>query len=59
MTQKRVGWLLDELKISKKLTNQIQRKIPKTKFLVPLSPKNNRGTINKKWNVIENVKVPS
>ena len=58
MTQKRIGWLLDELKISKKMTNQIQRKMPQTKFLVPLNPKNNRGPINKKWNVIENVKVP-
>lgn len=59
MTQKRIGWLLDKLKIPKKLTNQIQKKIPQTKFLVPLNPKNNRGSINKRWNVIENVKIPS
>ena len=59
MTQKRIGWILDELKIPKQLTNRIQRKIPQTKFLVPLNPKNNRGTINKKWNVIQNVKIPS
>ena len=59
MTQKRIGWLLDELKLSKRMTNQIQRKIPQTKFLVPLDPKNNKGPINQKWNVIENVKLPS
>ena len=59
MTQKRIDWILDELKIPKQLRNRIQRKIPQTKFLVPINPKNNRGTINKKRNVIQNVKIPS
>ena len=59
MSQKRIGWLLDELKISKRMTHQIQRRIPQTQFLVPLDPRNNKGPINKKWNVIENVRIPS
>ena len=58
MSQKRIGWLLDELEVSKRVTNPLQKKIPQTKFLVPLDPRNNKGPINKRWNVIENVKIP-
>ena len=58
-SQKRIGWLLDELKIPKKIIDRLQRKIPKTKFLVPLNPTNNMGPINKKWGVIENVTLSS
>ena len=59
MSQKRIGWVLDKLKTSKKIMNRLKRKIPKTKFLVPLDPKNNVGPINKKWGVIENVALSS
>ena len=59
MSQKRIGWALDELKTPKKIMNRLKRKIPKTKFLVPLDPKNNVGPINKKWGVIENVALSS
>ena len=59
MSQKRIGWILDELKTSKKIMNRLKKKIPKTKFLVPLNPKNNVGPINKKWGVIENVALSS
>ncbi len=56
MSQKRIGWVLDELKVSQKIISRLKKKIPKTNFLVPLDPKNNIGPINKKWKVIENVK---
>ena len=57
MSQKRIGWVLDELKIPQKIMSRLKKKIPKTNFLVPLNPKNNVGPINKKWGVIENVKI--
>ena len=59
MSQKRIGWVLDELKVSKKIVSRLKKKIPKTNFLVPLNPKNNVGPINKKWGVIKNVKLLS
>lgn len=57
MSQKRIGWVLDELKISQRVINRLKKKIPKTKFLVPLDSRNNVGPINKKWGVIENVEL--
>ncbi len=59
MSQKRIGWVLNELEISQRVINRLKKKIPKTKFLVPLDPKNNVGPINKKWGVIENVNLLS
>ena len=59
MSQKRIGWVLDELKTQKRIINRLKRKIPKTKFLVSLNPKNNIGPINNKWGVIENVTLSS
>ena len=58
MSQKRIGWTLDNLKVSKKIISSLQRKISKSKFLTPLNPKNRKGSINKKWCVIENVQPP-
>ena len=58
MSQKRIGWTLDNLKVSKKIISSLQRKISKSKFLTPLNPKNRKGSINKKWGVIENVQLP-
>ena len=58
MSQKRIGWALDKLKVSKKITKPLQKKISKAKYLTPLNPKNRRGSINKKWGVIENVEFP-
>ena len=57
MSQKRIGWTLDELKVPQKIIIRLKNKIPKTNFLAPLDPKNNVGSINKKWGVIENVKL--
>ena len=57
MSQKRIGWILDKLKVSQKTINRLKRKIPKTNFLAPLDPKNNIGSVNKEWGVIENVKL--
>ena len=57
MSQKRIGWVLDKLKVPEKIINRLKKRIPKTSFLVPLNPKNNLGSINKKWGVIENVKL--
>ena len=57
MSQKRIGWILDKLKVSKRITNSLQKKISNTKFLIPLDPKNRRGFTNKKWGVIENVEL--
>ena len=59
MSQKRIGWVLDELKVSQKILSRLEKKIPKTKFLVPLNPRNNVGPVNKRWRVIENVKFSS
>ena len=58
ISQKRIGWVLDQLKISKKIINPLQKKIPNTNFLTPLDPKNRKGFVNKKWNIIENVTFP-
>ena len=57
ISQKRIGWILDQLKVSKRIINPLQKKISDTSFLTPLNPKNRKGSINKKWNVIENVKL--
>ena len=57
ISQKRIGWALDKLKVSKRITNPLQKKVSDTGFLTPLNPKNRRGFINKKWGVIENVKL--
>lgn len=59
MSQKRIGWTLDKLKVSQRNLNQLKKRIPKTKFVVSLNPRNNVGPINKKWGVIENVKLLS
>ena len=48
MSQKRIGGVLDKLKVQQKIINRLKKKIPKTKFLVPLNPKNNVEPINKK-----------
>ena len=58
MSQKRIGWALDKLKIPNRITNPLHKKISNTKFLIPLNPKNRRGFTNKKWGVIENVELP-
>ena len=58
MSQKRIGWVLDKLKVPKRVINSLQKKVSKTKVLTPLNPKNRKGSINKKWGVIENVKFP-
>ncbi len=42
-----------KLKVPKKITNPLQKKISKTKSLTPLDPKNRKGPINRKWSVIE------
>ena len=57
-SQKRIGWTLDELKVSKRNISVLQKKVSKTKFLTPLDPKNRKGPINRKWGVIENVRFP-
>ena len=57
--KKRIGWVLDELKVPKKIISRLKKKIPRTNFLVSLNPKNNVGPVNKKWGVIKNVKLLS
>lgn len=57
ISQKRIGWILDKLKVPKGIISSLQKKASKTKFLTPLDPKNRKGPINKKWGVIENVKL--
>ena len=56
-SKKRIGWVLEKIRPKSKNLNQIVKKIPKTKFLVPLLPNNFNGPINQKWGVIENVKI--
>ena len=58
MSQKRIGWILDKLKVPKRIIKSLQKKASKTKVLTPLDPKNRKGPINKKWGVIENVQFP-
>ena len=57
ISQKRIAWILDQLKTPKKNLNLLQKKASNPKFLTPLNPKNRKGSINKKWNIIENVKL--
>ena len=57
ISQKRIGWVLDNLKVPKKIISPLQKKISKTKFLTPLNPQNRKGPINKTWGVIENVQI--
>ena len=59
MSQKRIGWALDKLKVGRKTLLRLNKKISKKNFLVPLDPKNNIGSIDKRWGVIENVKLSS
>jgi predicted transcriptional regulator of viral defense system len=59
MSQKRIGWLLENLGVEESIYKSILTKIPKNQFLVPLDPRNNKGPINKKWGVIENVSLPA
>ena len=58
ISQKRIGWALDKLKAPKKNVSLLQKKVSRSKFLTPLNPKNRKGSINRKWGVIENVKPP-
>ncbi len=58
ISQKRIGWVLDKLKTPKKNISLLRKKVSKPKFLTPLNPKNRKGSINRKWGVIENVKFP-
>jgi len=57
ISQKRIGWILDQLKVSKRIISPLQKKVSDTSFLTPLNPKNRKSSVNKKWNVIENVKL--
>lgn len=59
MAKKRIGWVLEKVAPKSKDIDRIRRAIPKTHFLVPLSPDSYKGPINQKWGVIENVKLPS
>lgn len=58
-SKKRMGWLLEKADPKNKELSRIAKAIPKTNFLVPLLPENFDGTINQKWGVIENFKLPS
>ena len=58
ISQKRIAWILDQLKTPQKNLNLLQKKVSNPNFLTPLNPKNRKGPINKKWNIIENVKLP-
>lgn len=57
-TQRRIGYILDSLKINSKITNQILENLPKTNSLIPMIPQiPNRGINNKKWGVVVNGKI--
>ena len=55
-SQKRVGWILDRLAPEKAL-RALRKKAAGSNFLAALDPKNRRGAVNKKWGVIENVRL--
>ena len=57
ISQKRMGWILDKLISQKKIIDPLWKKTSDSSFLTALDPKNRRGNINKKWGVIENVKL--
>ena len=57
ISQKRIGWVLEKLKAPKKNVSFLQKKVSRSKFLTPLNPKNRKGSINREWGVIENVKL--
>ena len=57
MSQKRIGWILDKSVSEKKIVKLLREKASGSNFLTALDPKNRRGAVNKKWSVIENVKL--
>ena len=57
ISQKRIGWVLDKLIAQKKILKPLWKKVSDSSFLTALDPKNRRGPVNKKWGVIENVKL--
>lgn len=58
-SKKRMGWILEKADPKSKDLSRIAKAIPKTNFLVPLLPENFDGSINQKWGVIENFKIPT
>ncbi len=57
-TQRRIGYLLDSLKVSPKITNPILKKLPQTNSLIPMIPQLPiRGLNNRKWGVVVNGKI--
>ena len=57
ISQKRIGWILDKSVSEKRIVRPLREKVSGSSFLTALDPKNRRGAVNKKWGVIENVKL--
>ncbi len=54
-TMRRMGYLLDSLRQSPKLINQLSAKLSRSKSLIPWTPnRENRGKVNRKWGIILN-----
>ena len=57
-TRRRIGYLLDLLKVNPKITNRILKDLPKTSSLIPMIPYLPvRGLNNKKWGVVINGEI--
>ncbi len=57
-TRRRIGYLLDLLKVKPRITNQILKGLPKTNSLIPMIPYLPvRGLNNKKWGVVVNGEI--
>jgi predicted transcriptional regulator of viral defense system len=59
-TNRRLGYVLESLKVSPRWLNRLRKMIPRTSSLIPLIPgKATRGTLNRKWGVIVNGGIPT
>jgi len=57
-TRRRIGYLLDLLKVDPKITNRSLKDLPKTNSLIPMLPQLPiRGLNNKKWGVVINGRI--
>ncbi|MGE0175281.1 MAG: type IV toxin-antitoxin system AbiEi family antitoxin domain-containing protein [Oligoflexales bacterium] len=54
-TTRRLGYVLNKLKVSRRITNKLHAALPKSSSLVPLVPtKQSRGLIDRNWGIIDN-----
>ncbi|MFH1261977.1 MAG: hypothetical protein V1495_00830 [Pseudomonadota bacterium] len=59
-TKRRLGYVLDSLKVNPRWLNKLRAAIPRATSLIPLIPgKPARGFLDRKWGVIVNGEIPA